>query len=39
MKDWIADRLLALSSVFNGWAVACKNGALRVLNSRRRSSR
>lgn len=36
MTDWIADRLLALSSLLNGWAIASKDAALRLLNGRRR---
>lgn len=36
MKDFVADRLLMLSSWFNTWSQACKNAAIRVLNSRRR---
>lgn len=36
MKDWIADRLLMLSSWFNTWSRGCKNAAIRVLLSRPR---
>lgn len=36
MKDFIADRLLVLSSWFNTWSQGCKNAAIRVLISRRR---
>jgi hypothetical protein len=36
MKDWIADRLLMLSSWFNAWSAGCKNAAIAVLLTRRR---